>query len=394
MKQPVYLDYAATTPVDPIVAKKMFECMTPEGVFGNPASRSHRFGWQAEELVDIARNQVADLFGADVREIIWTSGATEADNLVLKGIAQWHKKGHIITSMFEHKAILDCCAYLQSKGFEITYLQPNSDGLVTPAQVEQAIRQDTILISIMHVNNEIGTVQDIKVIGEIAHANHIPFHVDAAQSAGKIEIDVSDLKVDFISCCAHKIYGPKGIGALFARKNQQPNIEAQIHGGGHERGLRSGTLATHQIVGMGAAFELARLELMENKKHTLQVRNRFLDKVLQIPGVHINGLKSRLVDGIVNLRFEHVDSETLLIALKNIAVSSGSACTSASVEPSYVLKSLGLTDEQAHCSLRFSFGRFTTLEQADYAAEVVEQGLKKLRAMSPSWAATQHKNDC
>ncbi len=394
MKQPVYLDYAATTPVDPIVAKKMFECMTPEGVFGNPASRSHRFGWQAEELVDIARNQVADLFGADVREIIWTSGATEADNLVLKGIAQWHKKGHIITSMFEHKAILDCCAYLQSKGFEITYLQPNSDGLVTPAQVEQAIRQDTILISIMHVNNEIGTVQDIKAIGEIAHANHIPFHVDAAQSAGKIEIDVSDLKVDFISCCAHKIYGPKGIGALFARKNQQPNIEAQIHGGGHERGLRSGTLATHQIVGMGAAFELARLELMENKKHTLQVRNRFLDKVLQIPGVHINGLKSRLVDGIVNLRFEHVDSETLLIALKNIAVSSGSACTSASVEPSYVLKSLGLTDEQAHCSLRFSFGRFTTLEQADYAAEVVEQGLKKLRAMSPSWAATQHKNDC
>ena len=394
MKQPVYLDYAATTPVDPIVAKKMFECMTPEGVFGNPASRSHRFGWQAEELVDIARNQVADLFGADVREIIWTSGATEADNLVLKGIAQWHKKGHIITSMFEHKAILDCCAYLQSKGFEITYLQPNSDGLVTPAQVEQAIRQDTILISIMHVNNEIGTVQDIKAIGEIAHANHIPFHVDAAQSAGKIEIDVSDLKVDFISCCAHKIYGPKGIGALFARKNQQPNIEAQIHGGGHERGLRSGTLATHQIVGMGAAFELARLELMENKKHTLQVRNRFLDKVLQNPGVHINGLKSRLVDGIVNLRFEHVDSETLLIALKNIAVSSGSACTSASVEPSYVLKSLGLTDEQAHCSLRFSFGRFTTLEQADYAAEVVEQGLKKLRAMSPSWAATQHKNDC
>ncbi len=393
MKQPVYLDYAATTPVDPIVAKKMFECMTPEGVFGNPASRSHRFGWQAEELVDIARNQVADLFGADVREIIWTSGATEADNLVLKGIAQWHKKGHIITSMFEHKAILDCCTYLQSKGFEITYLQPNSDGLVTPSQVEQAIRQDTILISIMHVNNEIGTVQDIKAIGEIAHANHIPFHVDAAQSAGKIEIDVSDLKVDFISCCAHKIYGPKGIGALFARKNQQPNIEAQIHGGGHERGLRSGTLATHQIVGMGAAFEPARLELMENTKHTLQVRNRFLDRVLQIPGVHINGLKSRLVDGIVNLRFEHVDSETLLIALKNIAVSSGSACTSASVEPSYVLKSLGLTDEQAHCSLRFSFGRFTTLEQADYAAEVVEQGLKKLRAMSPSWAAIQHKND-
>jgi cysteine desulfurase len=389
MKQPVYLDYAATTPVDPIVANKMLECMTPDGVFGNPASRSHRFGWQAEECVDIARNQVADLFGADVREIIWTSGATEADNLVLKGIAQWHKSGHIITSAFEHKAVLDCCAYLQSKGFEITYLKPNSEGLIAPEEVERAIREDTILISIMHVNNEIGTVQDIRAIGEIAHAKHIPFHIDAAQSAGKIAIDVSDLKVDFISCCAHKIYGPKGIGALFARKNQQPNIEAQIHGGGHERGLRSGTLATHQIVGMGAAFELARVELEENQKHTLRMKDRFLDKVLQIPGVHINGQRNQLVDGIVNLRFEHVDSETLLIALKNIAVSSGSACTSASVEPSYVLKSLGLTDEQAHCSLRFSFGRFTSIEEAGYAAEVVEQGLKKLRAMSPSWSAAQ-----
>ncbi len=389
MKQPVYLDYAATTPVDPIVAKKMFECMTPDGAFGNPASRSHRFGWQAEEFVDIARNQVADLFGADVREIIWTSGATEADNLVLKGVAECHKSGHIITSAFEHKAVLDCCSYLQTKGFEITYLKPNAEGVIEPEQVKESIREDTILISIMHVNNEIGTVQDIQSIGEIAHANHVPFHVDAAQSAGKIEIDVSELKVDFISCCAHKIYGPKGVGALFARKNQQPNIEAQIHGGGHERGLRSGTLATHQIVGMGAAFELARLELQENQHKTLQVKERFLDKVLSIPGVHINGSRAKLIDGIVNLRFEHVDSETLLIALKNIAVSSGSACTSASVEPSYVLKSLGLTDEQAHCSLRFSFGRFTTLEQADYAAEVVKQGLKKLRAMSPSWAAEQ-----
>lgn len=387
MKLPVYLDYAATTPVDPLVAKKMFECMTPDGVFGNPASRSHRFGWQAEECVDIARNQVADLFGADVREIIWTSGATEADNLVLKGIAQWHKSGHIITSAFEHKAILDCCIYLESKGFKVTYLKPNSDGLISPKEVENAIREDTILISIMHVNNEIGTVQDIKAIGEIAHTSHIPFHVDAAQSAGKIAIDVSELKVDFISCCAHKIYGPKGIGVLFARKNQQPNIEAQIHGGGHERGLRSGTLATHQIVGMGAAFELARLELEENQKHTLKMKEQFLNRVLKIKGVHINGQRNQLVDGIVNLRFDHVDSETLLIALKNIAVSSGSACTSASVEPSYVLKSLGLSDEQAHCSLRFSFGRFTTLEEADYAAGVVEQGLKKLRTMSLTWGA-------
>jgi cysteine desulfurase len=385
MKQPVYLDYAATTPVDPVVAKKMFECLTPDGVFGNPASRSHRFGWQAEESVDIARNQVADLFSADVREIIWTSGATEADNLVLKGIAQWNKSGHIITSAFEHKAVLDCCEYLESQGFQVTYLPPSKGGIITPEQVQQAIREDTILISIMHVNNEIGTIQDIHSIGEIAHAHHIPFHIDAAQSAGKIKIDVSELKVDFISCSAHKIYGPKGIGALFARTNQQPNIEAQIHGGGHERGLRSGTLATHQIVGMGEAFELARLELENNQQHVLQVKTGFLKQVLNIPGVQINGDPERLVDGIVNLSFEHVDSETLLIALKNIAVSSGSACTSASVEPSYVLKSIGLTDQQAHCSLRFSFGRFTTNEQADFAAEVVKQGLKKLRAMSPTW---------
>ncbi len=388
MKQLVYLDYAATTPVDPKVAEKMLECLTPDGVFGNPASRSHRYGWQAEESVDIARNQVADLFAADVREIIWTSGATEADNLVLKGIAQWHESGHIITSAFEHKAILDCCEYLESKGFQVTYLVPSDEGLIAPELVEAAIQDDTILISIMHVNNELGTIQDIAAIGEIAHHHHIPFHVDAAQSAGKIAIDVSQLKVDFISCCAHKIYGPKGIGALFARNNQQPNIEAQIHGGGHERGLRSGTLPTHQIVGMGAAFELARKELESADNHILSVKNHFLDQVLALPGVHINGCREKLVAGIVNLRFDHVDSENLLIAFKNLAVSSGSACTSASVEPSYVLKSIGLSDEQAHCSLRFSFGRFTTIEDADFAASVVKQGLEKLRAMSPTWQQT------
>ncbi|MBV1908638.1 MAG: IscS subfamily cysteine desulfurase [Kangiellaceae bacterium] len=387
MKQPIYLDYAATTPVDPIVAEKMAACLTADGVFGNPASRSHRFGWQAEELVDIARNQVADLISADAREIIWTSGATEADNLVLKGIAQWNKKGNIITSLFEHKAILDCCTFLESKGFTITYLKPDSGGLISPKQVENAIKDDTILISIMHVNNEIGTIQDIKTIGEIAHKHHIPFHVDGAQSAGKLPIDMSELKVDFMSFSAHKIYGPKGIGALFARSNQQPNIEAQIHGGGHERGLRSGTLPTHQIVGMGAAFELARLELIENKKHSLALKNSFLNELLNLEGVKINGQSSNLVDGIVNLQFDYVDSETLLMAFKNIAVSSGSACTSASVEPSYVLKAIGLTSEQAHSSLRFSFGRFTTEEEVQETIQVVTNGLTKLRAMSPEWQA-------
>ena len=385
MKLPIYLDYAATTPVDPLVAEKMMACLTNEGIFGNPASRSHRFGWQAEESVDIARNQVADMLGADVREIIWTSGATEADNLVLKGIAEWNKQGHIITTVFEHKAILDCCAYLEKQGIEVTYLIPGTNGLVSAKQVENAIQENTILISVMHVNNEIGTVQDIQAIGNIAHASHIPFHVDAAQSAGKIPIDLNTLKVDFMSFSAHKIYGPKGIGALFARKNQQPNIEAQIHGGGHERGLRSGTLATHQIVGMGLAFELARLELEKNQKHTLNLKNRFLEQVLKIEGVYINGDKDSLVDGLVNLRFDYVDSETLLMAFKNIAVSSGSACTSASVEPSFVLKSIGLSDEQAHSSLRFSFGRFTTEQEVDATIEIVTTGLEKLRAMSPEW---------
>ena len=275
MNQPIYLDYAATTPVDPIVAKAMLDCLTIDGAFGNPASRSHRYGWQAEELVDIARNQVADLLSVDAREIIWTSGATEADNLVLKGIAQWSKKGHIITSAFEHKAVLDCCIYLETLGFEISYLNPDSNGIIDPQLVADAIKENTILISIMHVNNELGSIQDIKSIGEIAHQKNVPFHVDAAQSGGKMKIDLSDLKVDYMSFSAHKIYGPKGIGVLFARKNQQPNLEAQIHGGGHERGLRSGTLPTHQIVGMGLAFELARKELQQNKRHVLALKTLF-----------------------------------------------------------------------------------------------------------------------
>ncbi len=386
MKPPIYMDYAATTPVDPIVAKKMMDCLTMDGAFGNPASRSHRYGWQAEELVDIARNQVADLLGADAREIIWTSGATEADNLVLKGIAEWHNKGHIITSAFEHKAVLDSCVFLEKKGFAVTYLKPNSKGLIEPQQVEAAICDETILVSIMHVNNEIGTLQDIKAIGEIAHSKHIPFHVDAAQSAGKIPIDLSELPVDYMSFSAHKIYGPKGMGALFARKNQQPNLEAQIHGGGHERGLRSGTLAPHQIVGMGEAFELARKELEQNPSQVLSLKNRFIETVCQIDGVHINGDLIQSAPGIVNLRFDYVDSETLIMAFKDIAISSGSACTSASVEPSYVLKLLGLTDEQAHSSLRFSFGRFSSIEDVDTAAKVVTNGLERLRSLSTEWA--------
>ena len=387
MNKLIYLDYAATTPVDPIVAEAMMECLTIGGTFGNAASRSHKFGWQAEEKVDIARNQVADLIGADVREIIWTSGATESDNLVLKGIAACHLSGHIITSAIEHKAILDCCQHLEQQGFQVTYLQPDAIGVISAEQVSDAIQKDTILISIMHVNNELGAVSDIRAIGAVAHEHHIPFHVDAAQSVGKIAIDVSELPVDFMSFSAHKIYGPKGMGALFARKNQQPNIVSQIHGGGHERGLRSGTLANHQIVGMGLAFELARKELAENNRHSLSLKNQFLEAVSKEEGVFINGDPEFGVDGIVNIRFDYVDSETLLMAFKNLAVSSGSACTSASVEPSYVLKSIGLSDEQAHSSLRFSFGRFTTQQDIAEAIEIVSNGLKNLRAMSPEWLA-------
>ncbi|TQV86457.1 IscS subfamily cysteine desulfurase [Aliikangiella coralliicola] len=385
MRKVIYLDYAATTPVDPRVADKMMACLTPDGFFGNPASRSHRYGWQAEELVDVARNQVAELIGADPREIIWTSGATEADNLAIKGIAAWQKKGHIITSAIEHKAVLDTCEYLQTQGFEVTYLPPDKNGVIQPDAVAEAIREDTILVSIMHVNNELGTIQDIQRIGEIAHAKNIPFHVDAAQSAGKIPIDLTELPVDYMSFCAHKIYGPKGIGALFARRNQQPHIEAQIHGGGHERGLRSGTLPTHQIAGMGLAFELAREELAAEAAKIKKLKLKFWEAIEPLGDIGINGDIQQTVAGILNIRFDYVDSETLLMAFKDIAVSSGSACTSASVEPSFVLKALGLNDEQAHSSLRFSFGRFTTEEEIEKAAQVVRHGVERLRSMSPEW---------
>jgi len=382
MKKVIYLDYAATTPVDPQVAEKMMHCLTLDGTFGNPASRSHRFGWQAEELVDIARNQVADLIGADPREIIWTSGATEADNLAIKGIAAWQKEGHIITSSIEHKAVLDTCAQLEKEGFEITYLEPDNAGSISPDSVSKAIKKETILISIMQVNNELGVIQDIQAIGDVAHKHHIPFHVDAAQSAGKIKIDLNTLPVDFMSFSAHKIYGPKGIGALYARKNQQPHIEAQIHGGGHERGLRSGTLPTHQIVGMGEAFEQARLYLAQEGEKIEKLKIKFWRGVESLGDIGVNGDIDNSVPGIINIRFDYVDSETLLMAFKDIAISSGSACTSASVEPSFVLKQIGLTDEQAHSSLRFSFGRFTTEQDVDRAIKVVNQGVTKLRALS------------
>lgn len=385
MKKVVYLDYAATTPVDKQVAELMSKCLTLEGDFGNPASRSHRYGWQAEEIVDVARNQVADLIDADPREIVWTSGATEANNLAIKGIAATHESGHIITSAFEHKAVMDTCQFLQSKGFEVTYLEPNQQGVIEPQAVAAAIRDDTILISIMHVNNEIGTVQDIHAIGEIAHQRHVPFHVDAAQSAGKLPISLQELPVDMMSFCAHKVYGPKGIGALYVRRNFQPNIEAQIHGGGHERGLRSGTLATHQIAGMGLAFELARQHMQQEQQRISRLKLDFWQQVQSLGHVHVNGDLDVTISGIINIRFDYVDSETLLMALKDIAVSSGSACTSASVEPSYVLKVMGLSDDEAHASLRFSFGRYTTAEDIEFASQVVKHGVERLRSMSPEW---------
>ena len=387
MKLPIYLDYSATAPVDPRVAEKMVECLTIEGNFGNPASRSHVFGWKAEEAVETARRQVADLINADPREIVWTSGATESDNLAIKGAAHFYsKKGkHIITSKIEHKAVLDTCRQLEREGFEVTYLTPGSDGLITPALVEEALREDTILVSLMHVNNEIGTITDIAAIGEMLRARGVLFHVDAAQSAGKIEIDLADMKVDLMSLSAHKVYGPKGIGALYVRRKPRVRIEAQIHGGGHERGMRSGTLATHQIVGMGEAFRIAKETLEQEGEHIKALRDRFWNQISDMDEVHINGSIEQRVPGNLNVSFAFVEGESLLMSLKDLAVSSGSACTSASLEPSYVLRALGLNDELAHSSIRFSFGRFTTEEDVDYAAAQIRGAVDKLRELSPLW---------
>jgi cysteine desulfurase len=387
MKLPIYLDYSATTPVDPRVAEKMMACLTPDGNFGNPASRSHLFGWKAEEAAETARRQVAELIGADPREIVWTSGATESDNLAIKGVAHfYHKKGkHIITSKIEHKAVLDTCRQLEREGYEVTYLTPGSDGLITPQMVADALRDDTILVSLMHINNEIGTITDIAAIGELTRKHGVLFHVDAAQSVGKLPIDMAEMKVDLMSICGHKMYGPKGVGALYVRRKPRVRIESQIHGGGHERGMRSGTLATHQLVGMGEACAIAQETMEQEHKRLTELRDRFWSQISDMEEVHINGSVDQRYPGNLNVSFAFVEGESLLMSLKDLAVSSGSACTSASLEPSYVLRALGLNDEMAHSSIRFSFGRFTTDEEVDYAAAQARVAVEKLRELSPLW---------
>jgi len=387
MHLPIYLDYSATTPVDPRVAEKMMECLTIEGNFGNPGSRSHIFGWKAEEAVETARKQVADLMGCDPREIVWTSGATESDNLAIKGAAHFYnKKGkHIITSKIEHKAVLDSCRQLEREGYEVTYLDPDVDGIIQPEAVAEAIREDTVLVSLMHVNNEIGVINDIAAIGEITRSKGVIFHVDAAQSAGKVEIDLENMKVDLMSVCAHKIYGPKGVGALYVRRKPRIRIEAQIHGGGHERGMRSGTLAVHQIVGMGEAFRIAQEEFAEEDARLRKLRDVMLDGFKDMEEVHLNGSATQRVPGNMNISFNFVEGESLIMSFKDIAVSSGSACTSASLEPSYVLRALGLNDEMAHSSIRFGIGRFTTEEELKYVIGHVREAVEKLRELSPLW---------
>lgn len=385
--KPIYLDYSATTPVDKRVAEKMMHYMTMDGEFGNPASRSHSYGWESEAAVDHARKQVADLINADPREIVWTSGATESDNLAIKGAAHFYsKKGkHIITCKTEHKAVLDSCRQLEREGFEVTYLDPQDDGLIDLEKLEATIRPDTTLITIMHVNNEIGVIQDVPAIAEIAHRHKVIFHTDAAQSAGKIPVDVKAMDIDLLSLSAHKIYGPKGIGVLFVRRKPRVRIEAQMHGGGHERGMRSGTLAVHQIVGMGEAFRIAHEEMAEESARILKLRTRLLDGFSDMEEVYVNGDLAHRVPGNINISFNFVEGESLIMALKELAVSSGSACTSASLEPSYVLRALGRNDELAHSSIRFSIGRFTTEQDIDRAIQLVRDNIGRLRELSPLW---------
>jgi len=365
----------------------MCSYLTPEGKFGNPASRSHAFGWEAEEAVEEARRQVAELVDADPKEIVWTSGATESDNLAIKGIAHFYRQRgrHIVTSKTEHKAVLDACRHLEREGFEVTYLDPQPNGLIDPTRLEAALRDDTILVSIMHVNNEIGVIQDIAAIGEMTRARKILFHVDAAQSAGKVPIDLSQMKIDLMSFSAHKIYGPKGIGALYVRRKPRVRLEAQMHGGGHERGMRSGTLPTHQIVGMGEAFRIARAEMATENERVAALRRRLWDGFKDMEQVVLNGDWDRRVAGNLNLSFAFVEGESLIMALKDLAVSSGSACTSASLEPSYVLRALGREDELAHSSIRFSLGRFTTSEEVDFAVAKIREQVERLRELSPLW---------
>ena len=365
----------------------MMQYLTPNGIFGNPASRSHKFGWQAEEAVDIARNQIADLIGADSREIVFTSGATEADNLAIKGAAHFNKaKGkHIITCKTEHKAVLDTCRQLEREGYEVTYLAPESNGILDLDKLAAAMRSDTTVVSIMHVNNETGVIQDIEKIGEMCRERGIVFHVDATQSVGKLPIDLSKLKVDLMSFSGHKIYGPKGIGGLYVRRKPRVRIEAQMHGGGHERGMRSGTLPVHQIVGMGEAYRIAREEMATEMPRLLALKNRLWNGLKDIEEVYLNGSLEHSVPNILNVSFAYIEGESLMMALKDLAVSSGSACTSASLEPSYVLRALGLNDELAHSSIRFSFGRFSTEEEVDYVIKLIKDSIGKLRELSPLW---------
>ncbi|WP_227430116.1 IscS subfamily cysteine desulfurase [Psychrobacter sp. I-STPA6b] len=387
-ERPIYLDYAATTPVDKQVAQKMMQYLTFDDTFGNPASRSHGYGWQAEEAVENARQQVADLVNADPREIVFTSGATESDNLAIKGAAHFYQgRGkHIITSKIEHKAVLDTCRQLEQEGFEITYLEPEvGTGVIRPEQVKEALREDTILVSLMMVNNELGTLTDVGAIGEITREAGVVFHVDAAQAAGKVEIDLQTLKVDLMSFSGHKIYGPKGIGALFVRRKPRIRLKAEQHGGGHERGMRSGTLPTHQIVGMGEAFALAKTRLQQDREHSQKLYDKLWNGVQDIEEIYLNGDKTHHVPNIINISFNFVEGESLMMSLKDLAVSSGSACTSATLEPSYVLRAIGRPDELAHSSIRFSFGRYTTEEDIDRVLSEIHQAVDKLRELSPLW---------
>lgn len=386
-KHPIYLDYSATTPVDERVAEVMCSYLTREGVFGNPASRSHAFGWEAEAAVEEARKHIADLVGANPKEIVFTSGATESDNLAIKGVAHFYKKKgkHIVTCKTEHKAVLDTCRQLEREGYEVTYLDPEPNGLVDLGKLEAALRDDTILVSIMHVNNEIGVIQDIAAIGELCRNKKILFHVDAAQSPGKVPINLEELKVDLMSFSAHKVYGPKGIGALYVQRKPRVRLEAQMHGGGHERGMRSGTLATHQIVGMGEAFRIAREEMETENRRIHVLRDRLWNGLKDMEEVYVNGDLDQRIPGNINISFNFVEGESLLMALKDLAISSGSACTSASLEPSYVLRALGRNDELAHSSIRFSIGRFTTEQDVDFTIEHVRGAVEKLRELSPLW---------
>ena len=387
MKKPIYLDYAATTPVDPQVVDVMCQYMTIDGNFGNPASRSHMLGWQAEEAVERARSQVAGLIGADPREIVWTSGATESDNLAIKGVAYFNSKRgkHIVSSQIEHKAVLDSCRQLEREGFKVTYIEPDKYGEVSVQAVAEALQEDTILVTLMHANNEIGVLNDIAAIGALTREKGIVFHVDAAQSVGKVPVDMQHMEVDLLSISAHKLYGPKGIGALYVRRKPRVRIEAQIHGGGHERGMRSGTLPTHQIVGMGEACRIAQAGMVAEAKRLKALRQRLWDGLKDMEEVFLNSNARHCLPGIVNISFNFVEGEALIMSLKDIAVSSGSACTSASLEPSYVLRALGLNDELAHSSLRISLGRWTTENDIDQTVGKIRHSVEHLREMSPLW---------